>query len=186
MVATSPYLGGCPPAYVSARAAPCLVVLDMDCRILSAEPLLAEVLGRGAFDWEVSSQLPPAIEAAVRATAGMLLTSGDPEAANSGAVVVGRLLVRTSLLTGPSGSCLAVSLEELRRRDPVRSAVDRFRLTNREREVLHLIISGFEAREIAAHLNIAASTVGEHFKHLNEKMGARSRSTMLARVFAES
>ncbi len=49
--------------------------------------------------------------------------------------------------------------------------------------MLELILHGLEAREIAARLNIAESTVGEYYKHLYLKTGVRSRAALVARIF---
>lgn len=170
--------------YLSARVAPCLVVLDLDYRILSAGSRLGEVLAGAGLDWSLAPRLPYAVETAVRTSAAALAAAIGGDGSDTKVALVGRLLVRTTLLGGPSGSCIAVSLEELRQRDPVRSAGTRYRLSRREREVLAHIIAGLEAREIAERLGIAESTVGEYFKHLNEKVGARNRSALIAQVFA--
>jgi DNA-binding CsgD family transcriptional regulator len=155
----------------------------MDYRIVSAESRLSEFLADAGFQSKDFVRLPSDIEDAVKIAAVTLSTQNGDESIGTSSVV-GRLVVRTSLLSGPAGRCLAVTLEELRRRDPIASAGKRFRLSKREREVLSLIIMGYEAREIAERLGIAESTVGEYFKHLNEKVGARNRSAMLAEIFA--
>jgi DNA-binding NarL/FixJ family response regulator len=124
--------------------------------------------------------LPTLIEEAVRQ-----LTKAVAEGTQAGAasVPVPGLLLYTSVLSGPSGSCVAVSLQRLRMRDAVTSAAARYDLTVRECNVLDLILHGYETREIAQRLNIAESTVGEYVKHLHIKMRAKHRSEMLARVF---
>ncbi len=48
-------------------------------------------------------------------------------------------------------------------------------LTEREREILQLINDGRSNKEIASHLNIAASTVKHHVHHLLGKLKVRSR-----------
>ena len=47
-------------------------------------------------------------------------------------------------------------------------------LTDREAEVMALIVQGFINKEIANRLNIAPSTVITHRKNIMEKLGARS------------
>jgi hypothetical protein len=50
----------------------------------------------------------------------------------------------TSILIGPSGSRIAVFLEKLRLRDPLQAAATRFRLSQRELQVLALMIMGIQ------------------------------------------
>ena len=51
-------------------------------------------------------------------------------------------------------------------------------LTNREVEVLSLIVQGFINKEIADRLNIGLTTVITHRKNIMEKMGVRSVSAL--------
>ena len=52
------------------------------------------------------------------------------------------------------------------------------RLTNREAEVLVLIVKGLINKEIAARLNIALATVITHRKNIMEKLGVKSVSAL--------
>lgn len=65
-------------------------------------------------------------------------------------------------------------------RDPLTLAVRNFRLTNRESQVLDLILRGLAAREIAALLGVSHLTVDEHCRRLRQKTGARSTTAMAA------
>jgi NarL family two-component system response regulator LiaR len=49
-------------------------------------------------------------------------------------------------------------------------------LTEREREVLHLVALGRSNKEIARHLQIAEDTVKTHVKHILAKLGVQSRT----------
>ena len=51
-------------------------------------------------------------------------------------------------------------------------------LTNREREVLQLIVEGFTNRLIAAQLHIGKRTVETHREHLMGRLGARSEAEL--------
>ncbi len=163
------------------RSAPCLVVLDRDYRIVIAEPRLQSFISEAGMVRDAPDRLPEPIENVVRNLTENSLT--DENAVGETAVLVTGLIVRTSVLVGPSGTCIAVSLERLQSRDPLRSAAHRYHLSKREREVLELMLEGLEAREIGERLNIAESTVCEYFKHLYAKIGVNKRSAMLARVF---
>jgi two-component system, NarL family, response regulator LiaR len=48
-------------------------------------------------------------------------------------------------------------------------------LTNREREILKLLVDGYSNPEIAEQLNLSRSTVKTHVSHILEKLGATSR-----------
>jgi DNA-binding NarL/FixJ family response regulator len=56
-------------------------------------------------------------------------------------------------------------------------------LTERERDVLGLLIQGITDKEIASHLDIAEGTVKKHVSNLLGKLGAKSRTE--AAIFAE-
>ena len=176
----SPAPSGC-GGYITKRAAPCFVVLDDGYRIANAEPRLDAFLAGLGLSERPENRLPEPVERAVRHVAAQAL-AGRREAGGA-ALAFANLLVRACVLVGPAGACIAVTLEPLRERDPLGSAAVRFRLTQRELEVLALILEGLETSEIAARLGITAHTVGEYFKHLRRKIGATSRAAMLARIF---
>jgi DNA-binding NarL/FixJ family response regulator len=49
-------------------------------------------------------------------------------------------------------------------------------LTEREREVLCLIVEGLTNKEIAARLQISTATVKNHVLHITNKLGAADRT----------
>ena len=49
-------------------------------------------------------------------------------------------------------------------------------LTEREREVLRLIVQGRSNGEIAAELTVSEATVKTHINHIFAKLGARDRT----------
>jgi DNA-binding NarL/FixJ family response regulator len=49
-------------------------------------------------------------------------------------------------------------------------------LTEREREVLRLIVQGRSNSEIAAELTVSEATVKTHINHIFAKLGARDRT----------
>jgi DNA-binding CsgD family transcriptional regulator len=58
-------------------------------------------------------------------------------------------------------------------------------LTEREREVHHLVRQGLTNREIAALLFIAEGTAKRHVQHIFEKLGVRSRTTIMLQAALE-
>ena len=65
-------------------------------------------------------------------------------------------------------------------RSPKRSSSDPFSLlSQREREVLHLIVDGLSAREIAQGLRISTKTVEAHRTSLMRKLGVRKATELV-------
>jgi DNA-binding CsgD family transcriptional regulator len=60
-----------------------------------------------------------------------------------------------------------------------------YRITAREQEVLQFIARGFTTADIARQLGISHHTVRDHVKALFSKVGVRSRTELVARVFAD-
>ncbi len=120
--------------------------------------------------------MPAALEETVRYLA-------SPNA-NEGAEAIGLYLnwvVRLAPLDGDE-RVRCVLLERLRAGDPFRSAVARYRLTERESEVLRLLLRGAPTAAIATQLNIAETTAAVHVKRIALKTDARNRSQIIARV----
>jgi DNA-binding CsgD family transcriptional regulator len=59
-------------------------------------------------------------------------------------------------------------------------AASEFRISSREREVLHALLDGRSIAEIAASLNLAESTVNDHVARMIAKTNARNRIQMAA------
>jgi two-component system, NarL family, response regulator NreC len=52
-------------------------------------------------------------------------------------------------------------------------------LTQRERQVFHLIVEGMTTKEIAKHLNISAKTAENHRFRSMDKLGARNAAELI-------
>ena len=90
-----------------------------------------------------------------------------------------------AVLTGPQGHLVIARPPP---RDPgpaVRAAAQRYGLTARETEVLAHLATGGSNRAIALSLGCAERTVEVHVAHLLDKVGAPSRSALVARVWRE-
>lgn len=94
-----------------------------------------------------------------------------------------QFVVRVAELVGSDVARYAVCVVARGRRQPVVDAMDRFRLSAREAEVLWMIVQGATNAEIAAALHIVGRTVQDHVRQLCKKVGARRRGDLLAKVF---
>lgn len=59
----------------------------------------------------------------------------------------------------------------------------RYGLTDRERQVFALIVSGLITKEIAARLGISSHTARHHIERLYLKLGVRSRGAVAAALW---
>jgi DNA-binding NarL/FixJ family response regulator len=81
---------------------------------------------------------------------------------------VARPTTRSGAWTGPGGG-----------------SVDPDRLTDREVEVLRLVVAGLRNKEIAADLGISENTTKFHLRNILEKLHASSRTEVAARAVRE-
>jgi len=58
----------------------------------------------------------------------------------------------------------------------------KYRLSPREQEIVDLVAKGYPNKSIAAVLNISPSTVATHIRRIFDKLNAKSRAEMVARV----
>jgi DNA-binding NarL/FixJ family response regulator len=116
--------------------------------------------------------------AALRAGAdGFLLTDASPEELTAAVrVVAAGDAVITPTLT--RALIDAVRAEPAPR--PLRRDVGLDNLTQRERDVLTAVASGWSNSEIALRLSIAPTTVKSHVSHILAKIGARARVQAVA------
>ena len=63
---------------------------------------------------------------------------------------------------------------------------ERFRLTEREQEIVKYIADGRTNKEIAQSLSISEHTVKEHVRHLLKKTKTSTRTAVLAQVYQDS
>ena len=55
-------------------------------------------------------------------------------------------------------------------------------MSQREREVAHLVLAGLTYKEIGDRLFISAKTVEHHIARMRQRLGCGSRSDLLARL----
>lgn len=165
---------------IERRIRPQIILLDGDYTVALAEwDTGMELFRKLGLEVRHAKRLLPNVEERVREAVSRL--TADPLAPSS-ISVDGSLIVRVAVLKGGSLPQIALFVEPSRRREDLRSAAKRFSLTQRQLEVLRFIMHGLCAREIAQLLSISESTVGDYFKQLLQKTGARNRADMVARV----
>jgi DNA-binding CsgD family transcriptional regulator len=84
-----------------------------------------------------------------------------------------------------SGSTVSLVVEPSRPADIAALLTDAYRLTEREVEVVGLIVRGNSNAEIARALWLSPYTVADHVKNVFEKTGVRSRGELTSRLFFE-
>ena len=67
-----------------------------------------------------------------------------------------------------------------------RSAQDRFSFTDREVDVLELIVAGANNKEIARELGLKLATVKTHIQHIFHKAEVSSRTALSALILGDS
>jgi DNA-binding CsgD family transcriptional regulator len=99
----------------------------------------------------------------------------------------GWLLVHGSMLRGTSGgrTRTAVLLEPARRADLAPLLVELYGLTEREGEIVRLLVAGMSIEAIAEALWISRHTVRDHVKAVFAKLEVRSRPELTALLFHE-
>ena len=132
---------------------------------------------------------PPPVVTAVASRARGIADGGDASGVLARARVRAAsgqwLLVRASRLGDGPDAQTAVIIEPARSHELAPLAADAYGLTERERAVTELVAHGLATDAIAARLHVSPWTVQDHLKAIFEKVGARTRGELVARVFFE-
>lgn len=166
---------------------PGLVVLDPHDSIESLTP--------PAHRWleELAEVAAPAdaLPAAVHAVAARARAAGNRElsAVQTRARAYTRsgrwLVLHATKLNGTAGGRIAVIVEPARATEIAPLVVDAYGLSERERQVMQLVLQGLATSEIARTLFISPHTVQQHLKTIFDKIGVHSRRDLVARVFSD-
>ena len=157
---------------------PGIVVLDRDLRVVSWTD--------GARNW--IDALP---SAKLFASWGMLPSVVYPAAALARAkaglagalvhAIDGRwVMIEAAALEGDRGGEIAVSLRSALPTETFKLLCRVYALSDREREVVALLVAGLDTRAVAKRLFITPYTVQDHLKSVFDKVGIHSRRELLA------
>ena len=64
----------------------------------------------------------------------------------------------------------------------LRSFAEAYPLTDREREIVTMVLRGMSNKEIARSFSISEQTVKDHLKHVYGKVGVHQRTALMAKI----
>ncbi len=114
------------------------------------------------------------------AYAQMLLTRGHPDDGDKAAGLLGAALVISHALGMHALAERVVTLQEHTHLQPRQTRAYPCGLTQREVEVLHLLVAGKSNRDIAAVLCISSNTVANHVRNILTKTNTANRTEAVA------
>ncbi len=160
------------------RSAPSIILLDEHLAIeYVSRPRRLRRLGRWSF---AGTRLPGALETPIREIT--MLWRDPAQRVEDAFMPAPDLIVRVLPVERGARYAIALVLEPYASRAPLGEAIRRFRLTNRELEVIALLFSGLSAQEVAQRLAISDTTVNDHVKRLLSKTGSANRTEMAAKL----
>jgi DNA-binding CsgD family transcriptional regulator len=175
--------------------APGVLTLDRSGKIVSNTPSAEHWLGE--LENLDASWRHERIPMAVRMVSGALRHALAPGSDNDHNLIPrvrargrsGRWLALYGSLTEPSGDRPGETVIVIGAAKPEEVAwlnVAAYGLSPREEEVVGLLVRGFSNRQISHTLFISEHTVQRHLSNIFEKVGVRSRKTLLKRLFFEN
>jgi DNA-binding CsgD family transcriptional regulator len=93
------------------------------------------------------------------------------------------LVLHGMRLAGERAGQTAVIVEAAPSPEVAPLIVSAYGLSDRERDVMQQVVQGLSTKEIAAAIELSVHTVSDHLKKIFEKVGVRSRTELLARLF---
>ena len=170
----------CPRAGV----APALVVLAADGSVEQASDRVDAWLGPPDDPSMRATMVLHEVAGRARALAAGEAT-GPPAMARVRARTGEWLVVRAAHLSDDPGGSTALVVEPARRSDLAPLVLDLHQLTDRERHVTQLLLTGRSTAEIADELYITSETLRGHVKSVYAKLGVSSRPEMAAMLSHE-
>ncbi|MEO6990200.1 MAG: LuxR C-terminal-related transcriptional regulator [Candidatus Baltobacteraceae bacterium] len=157
-----------------------LIVTDAACRVKFCFWGVDHAEGAQRFLSEDRTRLRAEIEAVV---ARAIADVGPSRAFDKRIVLLDeRRAVHLSRLVSDGETLFALIIEPDRNRDSISRAINRFKLTRRQTEVLVLVLHGASAGEIADLLSISEYTAQGYIKTLLSKTDSRNRPAMVGKI----
>ncbi|EQD24395.1 MAG: hypothetical protein D084_Lepto4C00450G0002 [Leptospirillum sp. Group IV 'UBA BS'] len=78
-----------------------------------------------------------------------------------------------------------ILFEPILHAETVLHSLSSWNLTDRQREVVLMVVRGATNREIAESLSVTEQTVKDHLKAIYDKAGIRSRTKLTARILSD-
>ena len=173
----------------SAQTGPALLLLDDDGEIQAATAgarhWLAELVRGSATGMRPVPE--PVYLVAGRARAAQAGIGGEPAWVRVRTAAGVWLHLHAAYVDGsdPLRGSVAVVITPARAPDLAPLIALAYRVTAREQEVLQFIARGLTTAQMAQQLGISQHTVRDHVKALFQKVGVRSRTELVARIFAD-
>jgi DNA-binding CsgD family transcriptional regulator len=173
----------------SAQTGPALLLLDDDGEIQAATAgarhWLAELVRGSATGMRPVPE--PVYLVAGRARAAQAGIGGEPAWVRVRTAAGVWLHLHAAYIDGsdPVRRSVAVVITPARAPDLAPLIALAYRVTAREQEVLQFIARGLTTAQMAQQLGISQHTVRDHVKALFQKVGVRSRTELVARIFAD-
>lgn len=171
-----------PSARTGGASSMSLFVINESCEVKSFFPEQQMLEGGGRFLRQGGTRLIAEVESAIRA----ILTGreGTSLAARTTVLKSGPVLHVSPLLISeePLANRYAVVIEADRSEDCIVRAINRYSLTNRQTDVLLLVLEGANAGEVARELQISEYTAQGYIKALLTKTSSRNRTAMVSKI----
>jgi len=173
---------GDPKRHALERAVPTLYVLDREMRVEAYwNPRDDRPNSLNSLLLPENHRLPPILERTVRAMTEGWFTNPERRAIQI-AMPLPFLIVRVVPMDGAAGPRIGVLVERYQPRNSLMWAAECFSISDRELEVLALLLKGNSSAQIAQELSIAESTAHDHVKRLLAKTESRNRAEMIAKI----
>lgn len=165
---------------------PGLILLRGDDSVESVTPAATRWLGE-ILDSTGGSAGLPMIVVGIAARARRAATGRSEEVARARLPrkTGGWLQLDASLLEGEPPGRVGVMVQPAKSPEIAALIVEAYGLSDREREVAHLVLRGLSTLEIAQDLHLSPYTVQDHLKAIFAKVGVRSRRELVAQMFLQ-